>query len=130
MGDLTWYEGERWPKVSWDGDKGSGYWNSGVAVLRERSRDEVAALLARSEDEMGEMGRGLSTRGATRMGLVGTGVDVREAPEATEARILRGARGRGRLMRSGSEGKRPRTTGDGERTGDEARVATVDEGRT
>ena len=33
-------------------------------------------------------------------------------------------------MRSGSEGKRPRTTGDGERTGDEARVATVDEGQT
>ena len=24
VGDLTWYEGERWPKVSWDGDEGSG----------------------------------------------------------------------------------------------------------
>ena len=59
-----------------------------------------------------------------------TGVDTRDATLATLARISRGVKGQGRWMRSGSEGKRPRTTGDRERMGDEARVVTVDEGRT
>ena len=98
MGDLTWYEGERWPKVSADGDEGSGYWSSGVVEPRTRSKDEVAALEPRSKDETdeGDMGRGLSTRGATKMGLVGTGVAARDATEATLARMSRGVRGRGR----------------------------------
>ena len=56
VGDLTWYEGEWWPKVSCNGDGGSGYWSSGVTEPRTRSRDEVAVLEARSKDEMDEMG--------------------------------------------------------------------------
>ena len=98
MGDLTWYEGERWPKVSADGDKGSGYWSSGVIEPRTRSKDEVAALEPRSKDEIdeGDIGWGLSTRGATKMGLVGMGVVARDATEATLARTSRGVKGQGR----------------------------------
>ena len=100
-----------------------------MAVPRTRSRYDMAALEARSRDEMDEdeMGQGLSTRGAMKMGLVGTGVAARDAMEVTLARTSRGVKGRGREMRSGSEGNRPRTTGDGVRTGDEARVTMVDE---
>ena len=127
VGDLTWYKGEWQPKVSCDGDGGSGYWSSGVAKLRTRTRDEVAALEARSKDEIGKRGWGLLTRGVTKMGLVGTGV---VAWEVTEARILRGVKGQGRLMRSGMEGKRHKTMGDRVWTGDKARVAMVDKGRT
>ena len=101
-----------------------------MAALRTRLRDEVAALETRSRDEMDEMGQGLSMRGTIKMGLVGVGVAVQDATLVTLARISRGAKGQGRKICSGSEGKRPRTTGDGVRAGDEARAATVDEGRT
>ena len=101
-----------------------------MTMPRTRSRYEVAALEARLRDEMDEdeIGRGLSTRGATKMGLVGTGVAARDATEATLARMSRGVKGRGRKMRSGSEGKRPKTTGDGVWAGDEVQVAMMDEG--
>ena len=91
-----------------------------MADPRTRSKKEVFVLEPRSKDETDERGRGLSTRGAMKMGLTGTGVVTRDAMEATFARTSRGVKGRGREMRSGSEGKRPRTTGDGVRTGDEA----------
>ena len=112
VGNLTWYKGEQWPKVSCNGNKGLGYWSSGVAELRMRTRDKVATLKARSKDKRDKMGWGLSMRGTTKMGLVGMGVAVRDAMEVTLARISRGARGRGRLMRSGWKGKRPMMTGD------------------
>ena len=77
-----------------------------------------------------KIGRGLLTRGAMKMGLVGMGVAMRDATLVTLARTSRGVKGRGRKMCSGSEGNRPRMTGDGVQAGDEARVTTVLEGLT
>ena len=86
--------------------------------------DKVATLETGLKDEVGEMGWGLSTRGATKMGLVGMGVAIWDARAVMLVRTSRGVKGQGREMCSGLEGKRPRTTGDGVQAGDEAHMVT------